>query len=379
MKTPAIVATLALLTGLNTRATAAIITASATVAERQPAPAPTALTFVPASATAFGFEGRFDLTKTDAPVVVWQGSRIHLEFESDTLELRFADVKGQNFFNAELDGHTTVIELREGAPPHGVRFDGLGNGRHRLTLFKRSEAAAGTVRFLGANLAPGAKPFPAVIPRRSLALQFFGDSITAGACNEDGAVDQWEDRRTHNNALSYAALTASALQADYRNISVSGMGVALGWTEMKAYEIWDRVYPDPASPRADLTTWIPDVICVNLGENDDSFATSNRLPFPAIAYADGLVNLITSIRAAYPSTHIVLLRGGMFGGARSEALRPAWEGAVTRLKAGDQKFAAFVFKHWSSNHPRVSDHRAMADELTSWLRDQDFIQARARR
>ena len=130
-------------------------------------------------------------------------------------------------------------------------------------------------------------------------MEFIGDSITVGACNEDGAADQWEDRRTHNCALSYATLTAEAFDADYRNTAVSGMGVAIGWVPMKAGEIWNRLYPDTNSPPADLHAWIPNVVFVNLGENDDSYPRAHGQPFPA-NFTDGYVALIRAIRAAYP-------------------------------------------------------------------------------
>ena len=331
------------------------------------------MTFIPASAPAFLLEGRFDEASPAGPVAIWQGSRIHLEFEGAGIELKFADAKGQNFFNAIVDGRTTLISLCEGKPAQGTLIDGLGKGRHRLTLFKRSEAAAGTVRFMGASLPRGANVFPAKKPQTTFRLQFFGDSITAGACNEDGTTDQWEDRRTHNNASSYAALTADALKADYRNIAVSGMGITTGWVEMKAHQIWDRTYPAPTSPGADLNRWIPDVLCVNLGENDDSFSKANHRDFPSADYTSGMMSLIQSIRTAYPSAQIVLLRGGMFGGAKSEPLRAAWEKAVAQLEAYDRRVSHFVFEHWSATHPRVADHRAMADELSAWLRHQPFV------
>jgi hypothetical protein len=54
-------------------------------------------------------------------------------------------------------------------------------------------------------------------------------------------------------------------------------------------------------------------------------------------------------------------------------LRQAWEVAVAELERADPKIAHFVFQHWSSNHPRVSDDRAMADELAAWLKHQPFI------
>lgn len=330
-------------------------------------------TTLPASDPRFLYEGRFDLSKADAPVVVWQSSRIRLDFSGDALALRFDAVSGQAYFDVTIDGRTTLLALREGSPATGAELHGLGAGRHSLVLFKRSEAGAGTARFLGVTLAAGAEAFAPARPAYPIAMWFFGDSITVGACNEDGAMDQWEDRATHNNALSYGAMTAAAFQADYRNVAVSGMGLATGWTPLKAGEVWDRVYPRADSPRVDLTGWKPDVIFINLGENDDSFTTAKKQPFPAEAYTDAHVALVQAMRAAYPRAEIVLLRGGMFGGAQSERLRAPWEAAVKRIEAADRQVAHFVFTHWSSTHPRVADDRAMADELIAWLKEQAFM------
>ena len=328
--------------------------------------------FVSAADSRFRYEGRFDRTDLAAPVVVWQGSRIWIDFTGDHLVFRFDGLSGQNFFDVHVDDAQTVFAVPAGADQRIVCPLPLIGGRHRLMLFKRSEAAAGTARFRGIELAPAADVAAPAAPGYRLAMEFVGDSITVGACNEDGAADQWEDRRTHNNALSYGAMTAAAFNADYRNIAVSGMGVVVGWVPFRAAEAWDRVYPDPKSLRADLTVWRPDVVFVNLGENDDSFTHAKGRPFPATFSAD-YVGLVRAIRRAHPAATIVLLRGGMYGGAKSPALRQAWETAVTELERADPKIAHFVFQHWSSNHPRVSDDRAMADELAAWLKHQPFI------
>ena len=63
----------------------------------------------------------------------------------------------------------------------------------------------------------------------------------------------------------------------------------------------------------------------------------------------------------------------MFGGSQSAPLREAWTAVVQELEAGDPAISHFVFTHWSSNHPRGSDHRAMADELIAWLKQQPFM------
>jgi len=329
---------------------------------------------IPAADARFRYEGRFDFSDSNAPVVIWQASRISLDFMGGALGLRFDGAKGQCFFNAAVDGSNTIVEVREGQPARPATLAGFGPGRHQLVLFKRSEADAGTVRFRGVELAAGEKAWAPPSTTYRLRMEFFGDSITVAACNEDGDADQWDNRRTHNAALGYAALTAGAFSADYRNIAVSGMGIATGWVGKKAGEVWDKTYPNPASPRADLTTWVPQVVFVNFGENDDSYPRAHGQPFPA-GYTDGYVALVRDIRSAYPAAQIVLLRGGMFGGAQSEPLRQAWESAVTQLEAADPAVSHFVFTHWTRTHPRVADDRAMAEELVNWLNQQPFMQA----
>jgi lysophospholipase L1-like esterase len=328
--------------------------------------------FIPANDPRFRYEGRIDFSDRSGPVVVWQGSRIRLDFAGTQLSLRFGGAIGQNFFNAEVDGVNTVVAANEGGERR-LEVPLPGPGRHRLVLFKRSEATAGQARFAGVEIAAGAAAGAPPAPGYKLRMEFFGDSIMVGACNEDGAMDQWADRHTHNNALSYTTLTAAAFSADYRCLAVSGMGVATGWTELKAGQAWDRLYPRADAPRADLSAWQPDVAFLNFGENDDSFPRAHGQEFPA-GYTTGYVALVKAIRAAYPRTQLVILRGGMYGGAQSAPLREAWTAVGRRLEADDPGVSHFVFTHWSSNHPRVSDDRIMADELIAWLKARPFMQ-----
>lgn len=270
-----------------------------------------------------------------------------------------------------MDGSNTIVEVSEGKPVNPATLAGFGPGRHHLKLFKRSEATAGTVSFQGVELAAGARAWAPRPTPYKLRMEFIGDSITVGACNEDGAVDQWQNRRTHDAAFSYAALTAAAFQADYRVIAVSGMGVITGYVPMRAGETWNRLYPTTNSPTIDLKQWIPQVVFVNFGENDDSYSKVNGQVFPT-NFTSGYVALVRAIRQGYPDAHIVLLRGGMYGGARSEPLRAAWAAAVSQLESDDKGISHFVFEHWTNTHPRVADDRIMADELTGWLKQQSW-------
>jgi lysophospholipase L1-like esterase len=327
---------------------------------------PASVQAVPASDPHFRYSGRIDFTDPASPVIVWEASTVAVDFDGDQLAIRFGGTTGQVFFNAVVDGESTVIALREGMPDKPTPFVVMGSGRHHLVLFKRSEASAGTTHFRGIEIAPGATVQAQAVPKYNIKMEIYGDSITAGACDEDGKDDQWDDRSTHNAAKSWAALTAAAFSADYRNISISGIGLSAGYDDVVMGQVWDRIYPTASSPKADLTQWTPDVVLVLLGDNDDSFPRDHKLPFPT-DFVQKYTDLIDNIRYAYPMASIVLLNGGMWAGTHSEALEKNWGEAIAGLEARDPGISHYTFAHWTMNHPRAADHRALADELDAWL------------
>jgi hypothetical protein len=330
------------------------------------AAAPEDFQAVPASDPHFRYAGRMDFSDPASPVVVWEASTIAIDFEGDRVAVRFTGTTGQVFFNAVVDDEGTVLALKEGMPDKALPLLVRGSGRHHLVLFKRSEASAGTTHFRGIEVAPGAAVEAQAVPHYLMKMEIYGDSITAGACDEDGKDDQWADRSTHNAAKSWAALTAAAFSADYRNISISGIGLAAGYDDVVMGQVWDRIYPTANSPKADLTKWTPDVVLVLLGDNDDSYPRDHKLPFPA-DFVQKYTDLIDNISYAYPMASIVLLNGGMWAGTHSEVLEKQWGEAVAALEAREPGISHYTFAHWTMNHPRAADHRAMADELDAWL------------
>jgi lysophospholipase L1-like esterase len=321
----------------------------------------------------FLYQGRLDTSDPKSPVLVWEASTAAIDFSGEHLSVDFGPSSGTAFFDATVDGAPTVLELKDGAKGTVDPLPVHGAGTHHLVLFKRSEAAAGSAHFDGMEVDAGAALARPGDTHR-LRFEIYGDSITAGACAEDGATDQWESRRTHNAADSWAALTAGFFSADYRNQSVSGIGLAAGYDDVLEGQVWDRIYPTASAPKADLTAWVPDVVLVLLGDNDDSYPRSKSLPFPPdfrARYAD----LIHSIRSAYPKAPIVLLNGGMWAGVNSPWLRTEWGAVVKSLESSDPAISDFTFSHWTSLHPRAADHRILADELDAWLAQQPFMRA----
>lgn len=320
------------------------------------------------------YQGRIDTTDTNAPVLIWQGSTVETEFTGKDLQIGFKNLTGTVFFNLEIDGKLAKIKAKNGWVQNPIQLD---EGAHQVRLFKRTEADVGHVAFTGFKVShQGEESIIFNSPKTDAdnphhyrqKFLFFGDSITVGACNEDGAEDQWEDYSTHNNALSYATLTANAFNADYRNIAFSGMGISEGYNTLLFKDIWNRIYPSLDSQKADLSSWQPDTIFIMYGENDDSFTTNNGSEFPK-NFAKDYISVVEDIRQAYPDSTIVIMRGGMYGGAQSLRLRQPWEQVITTLEAKDNNIKHFVFNHWSELHPRVSDHQAMANELIAWIEE----------
>jgi lysophospholipase L1-like esterase len=350
---------------------AAALGFSASGLRSEPATAFTNPTLVRANDPSFTYEGRLDTSDPKGPVLVWEASTASIDFTGDSVCVLFGRCSGTAFFNATVDDSTTIIELKDGQKDVTSCLLAMGLGPHHLRLFKRSEAAAGSARFDGVRIAAGARVEKPAAGRR-LRFEIYGDSITAGACDEDGPSDQWESRRTHNAAYSWAALTSAAFSADYRNISVSGIGLATGFDDVLEGQVWDRIYPTAAAPKADLTVWTPDAVFVLLGDNDDAFPRSKKLPFPA-DFPEKYTAFVHHLRSTYPKAAIILLNGGMWAGVNSEWLGPTWNATVKALEAEDPALHHFTFQHWTMNHPRVADHKAMADELDAWLKAQPFM------
>ncbi len=328
---------------------------------------------VPASDHHISYTGRFDEHDSKHVVAIWQSTRISTDFKSQHLAIEFGPSVDQSYFDADVDGASEIVAVQPGREhqtyvwPHP-----LDGAAHHFTLTKRSEAAAGYATFDGLTLDRDGKVSTPATHHDRLRFIFFGDSITAGACNEDGALDQWESRHTHNANKSYAAFTANAFGADFQNISISGMGIITGYVPVRAGEVWDRIYPKADSARADVGKWQPNVVFVNYGENDTSYTHGHGQPFPP-TFSAGYVTFVESLRRAYPTAEIVLLRGGMGGGAQDANLRAAWTTAVEQLEKMDSRVAHFVFTHFTTQHPRVADDQAMADELSAWLKPQPFV------
>jgi len=318
------------------------------------------------------YTGRIDFADRARPMLSWPGTSVEGNFTGSSLAVKLEDQLGKNFFNVFIDGKPVVIEAAQGIKTYPVA-SGLTPGAHSFLITKRTEGEEGGTFFGGLELADGGKLL-APPPRKQRRIEFFGDSITSGMGNEspdDGPDHLLKDK---NNYMSYASITARALDAEAHITSQSGIGVMISWFPFTMPDFYDQLSAvGNNDTKWDFSSWTPDVVVVNLFQNDRWLIDREKRLSPMPDDAQRIAayrTFVQKIRALYPKAYIVCALGSM--DAVQEGSK--WPGyvrtAVDQMRdAGDARIDTIVFP-WNGfgGHPRVKQHQYNAGLLTDFIR-----------
>jgi lysophospholipase L1-like esterase len=320
----------------------------------------------------FQYTGRIDFSDPEEPVLFWPGSTIRARFEGTSLQIVLDDSTGDNYYNVMVDGHLddpVILDCVKGVYCYSVA-DHLEDTVHDLWIFRRTEGFSGPTRFLGLILDEGSTlSEPPARPERK--IEFYGNSITCGMGNEvpDDEEDEQNDKR--NNFLAYGAITARNLNADYTCIAKSGIGILISWFDMVMPQYYDRLNPWDPESRWDFAQWTPDVVVINLFQNDSWLIERlNPVPGPE-AIIKAYQDFIRTLRSVYPDALFICALGSMDATKEGSPWPGYVQKAVDRWKnqTGDQKIDTCFFEFDGTyKHPRVRHHRMMADQLTRLIR-----------
>jgi lysophospholipase L1-like esterase len=188
-----------------------------------------------------------------------------------------------------------------------------------------------------------------------------------------------QDRGTapyENGYISYAAITARHFDAEFSSISKSGIGVMLSWFPLIMPEMYDRLDPTDSSSKWDFSTYTPDLVVINLLQNDSwLIAKPDHAQFKArfgdkAPGPDQIIkayrNLVQSIRAKYPAASIICALGSM-DAARKEA---PWFGYIEKAvgELNDTKIYTHSFGYkGTGGHPNAKEQSAMAEDLIRFI------------
>jgi len=247
----------------------------------------------------------------------------------------------------------------------------LSAGEHTCTVFKRNEAGMQDT-FVGIDVdangfkkATGKITKPELLP---IKIEFYGDSITAGVCDETVGDDTYEQSQmiTHNCYTSYPAIATRLLNAELSDIAVGGTGICYSWNEFIMSNSWKNLYARTSSNQFDFsTTRTPDVVVVNLGQNDFGLQ-DQKGGFPK-DFQKKYTAFLLEIRTQYPDAWIICATGGMSAIKSSRPLASGILNSVKDLSVNDSKILQFTYRAFTYNHPRVDTHLLMAQQLVKFL------------
>lgn len=303
-----------------------------------------------------------------------------------------------NSASVTIVGDGAVFSDEKYRPRYGVYVDGelikdvvMGEKEQKVELFSGDKKRTATVKIMhlseANNGAIGVKQFDVTssssdpvkpTAKKDLTIEFIGDSITCAY--GVGADNQYVgfETATEDFSKSYAYLTAELIGADYSAVSYSGHGIISGYTsdgKKNADLLVPPVYENVAKNADYAVPWDfsshpSDVIVLNLGTNDDSYA-SKDLKNRAAEYQAAYVDFLKQIRKCNPDSTIICTLGIM----GCEELYPYIEAAVKDF--GDSKVTCYQSPTQNINgdgigadwHPSAKTHQLnaylLADKICS--------------
>ncbi len=320
------------------------------------------------------YQGRVAFHENDQATFFWPGTSVKISFTGTSLKALLEDEKGDNYYNVIIDEDSLYILYMDTLKHWYNLVRDLPPGDHTLELFKRTEFTNGKTKFYGFQLDPGAKI--KFLPGKKRVIEFFGNSITCGYGIEDFSGQDRPDSIFTNNYETYAACVARHFNARYYCTARSGIGIIISWFPQIMPELWYRLDPmDPISTW-DFTKDPPDIVVVNLLQNDSWLVErpgkpeyENRFgrekPSPAFII-NSYYNFINKIRMVYPGAHVICALGSM-DATREGSPWPGYiENAVDRF--ADPKMHTIFFPYKDTpGHPRVKEQAVMADSLIGYI------------
>ena len=315
------------------------------------------------------YSGRIDYANPKQPVFYWAGTAVRTQFSGTSLGVYLSDEKGDSFYNVFIDGKQYLIKCAKGDSLYKVATN-LDKHTHTLEIIRRTDPSSSFNRFKGLAIDKGAsisKPSPAP----ALKFEIYGNSITTGHGILDDSRQNNNDLSTWDNYNAYGAVTARNLNAEYRCISKSGIGFIISWFPMIMPEMYDRLNPYDPDSKWDFSKWTPDIVVINLGQND-YWLLKKLNPVPGETeiiqrYAD----FVSLIRAKYPKAAVFCVLGNMDATQTGSPWPGYIKKAVQKLndEKNDKNVYSLMFPYKNTpSHPTVSEHKAMADSLTAFIK-----------
>jgi lysophospholipase L1-like esterase len=324
------------------------------------------------------YVGRVNSSNPKKVLFDWPGVYICAAFEGTSCSIRLKNFKLENYQNeyaVTIDQRAPRLLTTDTSTVYHVAAGLPDSIPHTIVIQKRTEALAGSGEFQGFILDKG-KNLLTPLQRPKRRIEFIGNSITCGYGVEGESPDCHFSAETENACLSYAAITARALQADYALIAYSGRGVVRNYGDSHKTSsntmpvLFERTCFSDSTLKWNFAGWIPQAVVLNLGTNDYS-----TQPFPdSMVFQNAYTQLLHRVRSLYSGVTMFCICGPMIGEPCAKYIKDV---VLQEQKMGrdkdvffiDVKRSALADTDWGcDNHPNIQGMNKIADILISTMK-----------
>ncbi len=306
-------------------------------------------------------------------VVTVSGNAATLDYTASGLEFTL-NCEGAVKANFNTEIYNTNWDLRLALYIDGVRQNdivlnqattevvlatGLEKGKHTFKIERMTESQIGKIHLNYIRTYGDIKNPPS---EKDLFIDFYGDNITAGWGTTAYSGSPTNVYQYMDGTITYAALTADKLGANFNAFGYSGWGVAVsGEADGTGTNNMATIYPEiPKNLNADY-------VVINLGTNDASKYVSAGLTEQQVK--DAYVAYAKTIRADYGADTPIIFVYGMMTDAANEFISYT----VDTLKAeGDDEIYSVKLPKGTNGgdgHPNAAEHAAASSVLAAFIED----------
>ena len=334
---------------------------------------PTPKTVISPTDLKIRYIGRFKMADPAAPEFDWPGTYIQVNFTGTSLGVKLESPSTVYRYRVFVDGAPLpdIVASVAGNQTYTVAT-GLANGTHSVEIHKKNEDDwdIQTTKFRGFVLDQGASLVePDAAPTRKILV--IGDSYTVGygasyTGSARSSASHSEKLAYDDTYVAYGPQIARHYGADYQIIARSGIGVYCKNNSISPDDSmrnrYDNTHFGSESPAYAMSSFVPQLIIINLGIND--FATWSKPSAPTQEqFETAYKSLIDSLRGHYPGAKFLLV---------TQASAPAaWHAYVQNVATAQS--AAYQHVALSSSdlgldwHPNIQGQTRIANALIAAL------------
>lgn len=322
----------------------------------------------------------------------FSGSGVQFKFSGRYLKITFCADNSlahgeENFARAAVlvNGERVFDKLVSEPEIEAVIFDGSENIEADVHIIKLSETAMSTFGIKPLETDADANISP--LPEKQLKIEFIGDSITCGYGVDDNDPEHHFKTSTEDVTKAYAYKTAQSLNADYSMVSISGYGIISGYTDDPNKIVPEQTIPQyydklgfsycsfaektaPQDIKWDFGSYVPDLIVINLGTNDESYCKEDAAKQKV--YSDAYAEFLKKVRSFNPNAEILCVLGIM-GQGLCKAVKAACEKYTAetgdvRIHCADLSDKRDTLGFGADYHPSPDSHTFASEEAVKAIK-----------